>query len=624
MSSTARTSPSAPALDECDLIMKGGITSGVVYPTAVCTLAARYRIRRIGGSSAGAIGAVLTAAAEYRRATSPDWDDAGFEALNEVPRLLTDGDTLFQLFRPSPSTRGIFGFLLTLLDKARGRTVRALTAAGILIRSTLPVFLAVLVAALLPGLLVGRWLAGPGRWGQVWLSLLVWLPGALLLALAVGAVLATLRAVRAIDANGFGLAKGHAAADEVAPDAVPPLTDWLTARINVVAGRAPDDPPLTYGDLWGARATAWYLDRTIANDGAPRLTDLQRFDPEFDPDIDLLTMTTCLTLGLPYVFPFQSDLFHYCPSCMAEYFPDSVTKHLDSHSRPAGPFEHDDRRLGTDCPRHPGVAVRRLPHVPDLPIVLAARLSLSFPVLISAVPLYYLDLDKTPERQGLVTAWFSDGGITSNFPMHFFDAPLPSRPTFGINLASTDARYPGNDVAMSPQGSSRLPRETELTSLVGFLRSVVDTMQNWPDTMQAAAPGFRDRIVVVYLPADEGGLNLKMSSRQIESLAARGRRAGEKVLTEFDFPAHRWSRFRIVMNGLTVALERIRLSFPRFSTAVPTPWIGAYKVPDVVEAHLRREAEQVVELAEAWRAEHHPATLRPPAPEPQLKFTPRM
>ena len=24
--------------------------------------------------------------------------------------------------------------------------------------------------------------------------------------------------------------------------------------------------------------------------------------------------------------------------------------------------------------------------------------------------------------------------LTSNFPIHFFDAPLPRRPTFGINL----------------------------------------------------------------------------------------------------------------------------------------------------------------------------------------------
>ena len=42
----------------CDLIMKGGITSGVVYPSAVAGLAERYRLRNIGGASAGAIAAL--------------------------------------------------------------------------------------------------------------------------------------------------------------------------------------------------------------------------------------------------------------------------------------------------------------------------------------------------------------------------------------------------------------------------------------------------------------------------------------------------------------------------------------------------------------------------------------
>ena len=54
-------------MPECDLIMKGGITSGVVYPFAVTGLAERYRLRGVGGSSAGAIAATLAAAAERRR-----------------------------------------------------------------------------------------------------------------------------------------------------------------------------------------------------------------------------------------------------------------------------------------------------------------------------------------------------------------------------------------------------------------------------------------------------------------------------------------------------------------------------------------------------------------------------
>ena len=52
---------------ECDVVMKGGITSGVLYPTALYAIGQRYRIRGVGGASAGAIGAALGAAAEYGR-----------------------------------------------------------------------------------------------------------------------------------------------------------------------------------------------------------------------------------------------------------------------------------------------------------------------------------------------------------------------------------------------------------------------------------------------------------------------------------------------------------------------------------------------------------------------------
>ena len=38
----------------CDVVMKGGITSGVVYPHALCELARTYRFVDVGGTSAGA------------------------------------------------------------------------------------------------------------------------------------------------------------------------------------------------------------------------------------------------------------------------------------------------------------------------------------------------------------------------------------------------------------------------------------------------------------------------------------------------------------------------------------------------------------------------------------------
>ena len=48
----------------CDVVMKGGITSGVLHPHAVCELATAYQLRSVGGTSAGAIAA---AAAELGR-----------------------------------------------------------------------------------------------------------------------------------------------------------------------------------------------------------------------------------------------------------------------------------------------------------------------------------------------------------------------------------------------------------------------------------------------------------------------------------------------------------------------------------------------------------------------------
>jgi predicted acylesterase/phospholipase RssA len=50
-----------------DLVMKGGITSGVVYPLAIYELSRSYRFQNIGGTSAGAIAAVVAASAEYGR-----------------------------------------------------------------------------------------------------------------------------------------------------------------------------------------------------------------------------------------------------------------------------------------------------------------------------------------------------------------------------------------------------------------------------------------------------------------------------------------------------------------------------------------------------------------------------
>src|SRR5690349_1953557 len=92
---------------QCDLVMKGGITSGVIYPSALAELGKSYQFRGVGGASAGAIGAAMGAAAEFGRASG------GFERLGALPAQLGDGQ-LAALFRPQASTRTLLRLMLVL------------------------------------------------------------------------------------------------------------------------------------------------------------------------------------------------------------------------------------------------------------------------------------------------------------------------------------------------------------------------------------------------------------------------------------------------------------------------------------------------------------------------------
>ena len=93
----------------CDVVMKGGITSGVVYPLAVTELATKYRFKNIGGASAGAIAAGLAAAAEYAR------ESGGFLRMAQIPDEMSE--SLFSLFQPQPRMRPVFHMLLAFLGK---------------------------------------------------------------------------------------------------------------------------------------------------------------------------------------------------------------------------------------------------------------------------------------------------------------------------------------------------------------------------------------------------------------------------------------------------------------------------------------------------------------------------
>jgi hypothetical protein len=106
---------------ECDLVMRGGITSGIVYPRAIAKLAETYNFRSIGGTSAGAIAAAATAAAQFGVNTGHDH----FQTIYDLPEKLAevkDGKSVLErLFQPQQSTRRLFRLLMSLSGSARLR-----------------------------------------------------------------------------------------------------------------------------------------------------------------------------------------------------------------------------------------------------------------------------------------------------------------------------------------------------------------------------------------------------------------------------------------------------------------------------------------------------------------------
>src|SRR5947209_179776 len=108
--SAAAEPPADPReLPPCDLVMKGGVTSGVVYPGAVLELSRRYRFERLGGTSAGAVAAAMAAAAEYARQRS------GTLALSGVQDVVGDlrkPGFFVSLFAPTEEARPLLALAL--------------------------------------------------------------------------------------------------------------------------------------------------------------------------------------------------------------------------------------------------------------------------------------------------------------------------------------------------------------------------------------------------------------------------------------------------------------------------------------------------------------------------------
>jgi predicted acylesterase/phospholipase RssA len=570
---------------QCDLVMRGGITSGIVYPRAIAKLAETYDFRSIGGTSAGAIAAAGTAAAAYGAKHGKNHFAKRFKGLPEEFGEELDGKTVLErLFQPQPGTRHLFRLLMASLGRGAKPWKWAKVAA--LLCASYWFFASIGAAIVLAPLLLVSLVIGISGWQLFFLILAGCVP-ALVLAL-LGAAYGASRNLRRLKDNNYGLCSGSSNGKRDEADVLP-LTDWLHEFFQSIANRAGGTNPVTFGDLWG-------------NGG----------DPQKEREIELVLMTTNVTRGVSHRFPFLEGSWGQLFFNKKEFealFPRNVVEWMCKKQAPVR------RPDSIEVPE----GYYPLPAPADLPILLGARMSLSFPLLLAAVPLWAanFEADKTDDGKfPLECCWFSDGGLTSNFPIHFFDSPLPSRPTFAINLISyevdaseteeTDnriSRLSGvkderseawNMVWMPSQNSTGIgssARFNKFDSVFGFFGAVFDTARNWADTELMAMPGYRERIVHVKLAEDEGGLNLSMAGDQITAIGERGERAGELLAARFaptptgkdrltdpqsedevrlTWDNHRWIRYRATMAAFEELVRRFRATWQ--DAAKQKPW----------------------------------------------------
>jgi hypothetical protein len=253
----------------------------------------------------------------------------------------------------------------------------------------------------------------------------------------------------------YGLCTGF---ERVPGAAHPPLTEWLHGLIQEIAGRQPGEAPLTFYDL----ATA---------PGSPRDT-LGDASPPSAVSINLQMYTANLTHGRPYVFPQQRILpsaaeadaaldkgeqspLYFRPRELRPLFPAAVIEYMKTDpvtgasNRYAGPVRPQEprrkdpfwerwspSRSRAAASADDDEALWRLPRK-HLPIVVAARMSVSFPVLFAGVPLWAMERREQAGRPGQRDrssgGAASDGSSARTFPS-LFDSWVPAWPTFGISL----------------------------------------------------------------------------------------------------------------------------------------------------------------------------------------------
>jgi hypothetical protein len=270
-------------------------------------------------------------------------------------------------------------------------------------------------------------------------------------------------------------------------------------------------------------------------------------------------------------------------------------------------------------------------------VIVALRMSLSFPLLLSAVPLYARDFARgtEPERMRPRRHWFSDGGISSNFPIHFFDDFWPGWPTFGIKLGPHRPEIHRDQRVALPRKavSGQLLESRTIGSLGQFLGSVIESMQAWRDNLQSVLPGYRERIVHVRLAENEGGLNLNMPSALADRLGEYGAEAGRELRDHFDWDAHRWRRFLVSLAGLETLFGDLAEAY---SQAAPRDEAlqdflqryadgpAQYRQTKRWNQAAREDIRDLLQCQAAWASRPSLAGRNIPKPEVDIRITPRV
>jgi predicted acylesterase/phospholipase RssA len=598
---------------KCDLVMKGGVTIGVVYPRAITQLSREYQFSSIGGTSAGAIAAAVTAAAEYARAGGKT--DA-FDEVNKLPDWLggispdRKHSNLFHLFQPLRSLSKLYAVVVAGLGKS-GLKKQFATLSTAIFSFPLASLLGILPGALLVAVACHtepKWLAVAG----MILSALLIVFGSL-----AGALVAMIRKAGSIPASGWGICSGIT---EQANSKSAALVPWLSTYLDKLAGK-PAGQPLTFGDLESR-------------------------------GINLRMITTNLTNGRPYSMPFgEHTHFYYKAQDLKNFFPDDVIQWMDTHQ-------------GTRSSRDQNGEVQSaslsvLPDAQNLPVVVAVRMSLSFPFLFCPIPFYGVDFGfgpKTPDGEQRIPepCFFVDGGLANNFPLNLFDRPLPRWPTFGINLRNIDDGRHKQEVFIPCRNSggleewwTRFDAQRGLGGPASFFGLLFDTSRNWRDNLQLSAPGYRDRVVHIGLdPAREGGMNLDMPTDVITLLTDRGARAGGAILSRYspttdhptdskcqvDLDNQKWIRFRSFMQLLEETLLSLDAAIPYSGAGEPNylellerAENSSYDMSQPQRRYAIELLEQLMGLipgiAKARQMNHSFAT-KAPKPQPDLRVTP--